>query len=52
MQKEKVVKSSMPSKKLARLLTVLSYLFDFSRPVTVKTCKNVECKAVELVGGV
>lgn len=26
MQKEKVVKSSMPSKKLARLLTVLSYV--------------------------
>ena len=29
-----------------------TFLFDFSRPVTVKTCKNVECKAVELVGGV
>ena len=29
-----------------------AFLFDFRRPVTVKTCKNVECKAVELVGGV
>lgn len=26
-----------------------SFLFDFSRPVTVKTCKNSECKAVEVV---
>ena len=23
-----------------------SFLFDFSRPVTVKTCKNSECKDV------
>ena len=29
-----------------------AFLFDFSRPVTVKTCKNVECKAVEVVEGV
>ena len=29
-----------------------SFLFDFSRPVTVKTCKNSECKAVEVVEGV
>lgn len=28
-----------------------TFLFDFSRPVTVKTCKNVECKAVEVVEG-
>ena len=28
-----------------------SFLFDFRRPVTVKTCKNVECKAVEVVEG-
>lgn len=28
-----------------------SFLFDFSRPVTVKTCKNSECKAVEVVEG-
>lgn len=26
-----------------------SFLFDFGRPVTVKTCKNVKCKAVEVV---
>jgi len=29
-----------------------SFLFDFRRPVTVKTCKNVVCKSVELVDGV
>ena len=29
-----------------------SFLFDFSRPVTVKTCKNSKCKAVEVVEGV
>lgn len=29
-----------------------AFLFDFSRPVTVKTCKNSECKAVEVVEGV
>jgi hypothetical protein len=29
-----------------------SFLFDFSRPVTVKTCKNISCKAVEVVEGV
>lgn len=28
-----------------------AFLFDFSRPVTVKTCKNSECKAVEVVEG-
>ena len=26
-----------------------SFLFDFRRPVTTKTCKNVSCKAVEVV---
>ncbi len=29
-----------------------SFLFDFRRPVTTKTCKNVACKDVELVEGV
>jgi len=29
-----------------------SFLFDFKRPVTVKTCKNVSCKAVVVVEGV
>lgn len=29
-----------------------SFLFDFRRPVTVKTCKNAECRAVEVVEGV
>lgn len=29
-----------------------AFLFDFRRPVTTKTCKNVACKAVELVEGV
>jgi len=28
-----------------------TFLFDFSRPVTVKTCKNISCKAVEVVEG-
>lgn len=28
-----------------------SFLFDFRRPVTVKTCKNSECKTVEVVEG-
>lgn len=28
-----------------------SFLFDFRRPVTVKTCKNITCKSVELVEG-
>ena len=27
-------------------------VFDFSRPVTTKTCKNSECKAVELISHV
>lgn len=26
-----------------------SFLFDFRRPVTTKTCKNTKCKSVELV---
>ena len=26
-----------------------SFLFDFRRPVTTKTCKNNLCKAVELI---
>lgn len=26
-----------------------SFLFDFRRPVTVKTCKNVSCKDVQVV---
>lgn len=29
-----------------------SFLFDFRRPVTTKTCKNISCKAVEVVEGV
>lgn len=29
-----------------------SFLFDFRRTVTTKTCKNVSCKAVEVVEGV
>ena len=29
-----------------------TFLFDFRQPVTVKTCKNSECKAVEVVEGV
>lgn len=29
-----------------------SFLFDFSRPVTTKTCKNLACKTIELVEGV
>lgn len=29
-----------------------SFLFDFRRPVTVKTCKNVNCKDVQVVEGV
>lgn len=28
-----------------------SFLFDFRRPVTTKTCKNTSCKAVEVVEG-
>ena len=26
-----------------------SFLFDFRRSVTTKTCKNIKCKTVELV---
>lgn len=26
-----------------------SFVFDFRRPVTTKTCKNTTCKSVELV---
>ena len=29
-----------------------SFLFDFSRPVTVKTCKNNQCRAVDIVSHV
>ena len=29
-----------------------TFLFDFSRPATTKTCKNISCKAVEVVEGV
>lgn len=29
-----------------------SFLFDFRRPVTTKTCKNLACKTIELVEGV
>lgn len=29
-----------------------SFLFDFRRPVTTKTCKNTKCKSVELVEAV
>lgn len=29
-----------------------TFLFDFRRPITTKTCKNVVCKTVELVEGV
>ena len=29
-----------------------SFLFDFRRPVTVKTCKNNQCRAVDIVSHV
>ena len=29
-----------------------SFLFDFRRPVTVKTCKNNQCRAVGIVSHV
>lgn len=29
-----------------------SFLFDFRRSVTTKTCKNITCKSVELVEAV
>ena len=29
-----------------------SFVFDFRRPVTVKTCKNNQCRAVDIVSHV
>ena len=29
-----------------------SFLFDFRRPVTTKTCKNNQCRAVDIVSHV